>query len=99
MSMKIPVLGSAFGILVAAFIGAVQARDDGRYSLSPLKPWFDSLRSGKGRAVRTRMVSLFRTRIGNPRLCRGRRGALREQTDRQRGLRLSSARLPSTQHG
>jgi hypothetical protein len=48
MSMNIPVLGSAFGILVAAFIGAVQARDDGRYSLSPLKPWFDSLRSGKG---------------------------------------------------
>ena len=48
MSMKIPVLGSAFGILAAAFIGAVQARDDGRYSLSPLKPWFDSLRSGKG---------------------------------------------------
>jgi hypothetical protein len=46
MSMKIPVLGSAFGILAAAFIGAVQARDDGRYSLSPLKPWFDSLRSG-----------------------------------------------------
>ena len=48
MSMKIPVLGSAFGILVAAFIGAAQARDDGRYSLSPLKPWFDSLKSGKG---------------------------------------------------
>jgi hypothetical protein len=48
MSMKIPVLGSAFGILAASFIGAVQARDDGRYSLSPLKPWFDSLRSGKG---------------------------------------------------
>jgi hypothetical protein len=33
---------------VAAFIGTVQARDDGRYSLSPLKPWFDGLRSGKG---------------------------------------------------
>ena len=48
MSMKITVLGFAFGILAAAFIGAVQARDDGRYSLSPLKPWFDSLRSGKG---------------------------------------------------
>jgi hypothetical protein len=48
MSKKIPVLGSALGINVAAFIGAVQARDDGRYSLSPLKPWFDSLRSGKG---------------------------------------------------
>ena len=48
MSKKIPVLGSALGILAAAFIGAVQARDDGRYSLSPLKPWFDGLRSGKG---------------------------------------------------
>jgi hypothetical protein len=24
------------------------ARDDGRYANSPLKPWFDSLRSGKG---------------------------------------------------
>lgn len=24
------------------------ARDDGRYAQSPLKPWFDSLRSGKG---------------------------------------------------
>jgi hypothetical protein len=48
MSMKMPVLGSAFGILAAAIIGAVQTRDDGRYSLSPLKPWFDGLRSGKG---------------------------------------------------
>ena len=48
MGMKIPVIGFPFGILVAAFIGAVQARDDGRYSLSPLKSWFDSLRSGKG---------------------------------------------------
>ena len=46
--MNVPVLGSAFGILAAAFIGAVQARDGGRFSLSPLKPWFDSLRSGKG---------------------------------------------------
>jgi hypothetical protein len=45
MSMKIPVLGFKFGILVATLIGGVQARDDGRYSLSPLKPWFDSLRS------------------------------------------------------
>ena len=30
------------------FVGTVQARDDGRYSQSPLKPWFDSLKSGKG---------------------------------------------------
>jgi hypothetical protein len=28
--------------------GLVSARDDGRYANSPLKPWFDTLRSGKG---------------------------------------------------
>ncbi len=28
--------------------GLVMARDDGRYANSPLKPWFDSLRSGRG---------------------------------------------------
>ena len=65
MSMKIPVLGSAFGVIAAAFIGAVQARDDGRHSLSPLKPSFDSLRSGKGSCCSMRMASLFWTRIGN----------------------------------
>src|ERR1700730_14885869 len=48
MSMKIPVLGSAFGIVGAAFIGAVQPRRGGRYSLCPFKPWFNGLRSGKG---------------------------------------------------
>lgn len=37
----------AVGILLA-FAGAAFARDDGRYAASPLKPWFDSLRSGKG---------------------------------------------------
>jgi hypothetical protein len=37
----------ALGILVA-FAGAAFARDDGRYANSQLKPWFDSLRSGKG---------------------------------------------------
>ena len=47
-SMKIPVLGFTFGILVALVIGTVQARDDGRYSQSPLRQWFDSLKSGKG---------------------------------------------------
>jgi hypothetical protein len=46
--MKIPVLGFTFGILVALVIGTVQARDDGRYSQSPLRQWFDSLKSGKG---------------------------------------------------
>jgi len=34
-------------LLLTACQSAV-ARDDGRYANSPLKPWFDSLRSGKG---------------------------------------------------
>ena len=46
--MKTSALGFTFGILVSVSIGAVQARDDGRYRQCPLKPWFDSLRSGKG---------------------------------------------------
>lgn len=29
-------------------VGLAFARDDGRYANSALKPWFDSLRSGKG---------------------------------------------------
>jgi hypothetical protein len=32
----------------AVFAGSAAARDDGRYANSPLKSWFDSLRSGKG---------------------------------------------------
>ena len=32
MSMKIPILGFTFGIIVATLIGGVQARDGGRYS-------------------------------------------------------------------
>jgi hypothetical protein len=46
--MTIPVLGFIFGIVVAHFMGAVHARDDGTYAQSPLKPWFDSLKSDKG---------------------------------------------------
>ncbi len=34
--------------LLLPFCGTALARDDGRYANSPLKPWFDSLRSGKG---------------------------------------------------
>lgn len=38
-----------FAILVVVLGPAVaNARDDGRYAGSPLKPWFDQLRSGKG---------------------------------------------------
>ena len=32
----------------ALFTGNAVARDDGRFADSPLKPWFDSLRSAKG---------------------------------------------------
>jgi hypothetical protein len=47
--MKVPVLGITFCFLVLTIAGAVvQARDDGRYAHSPLKPWFDGLKSGKG---------------------------------------------------
>ncbi len=40
-------------LIILAFLllpvcGTALARDDGRYATSPLKPWFDSLRSGKG---------------------------------------------------
>ena len=52
---KLPSLAGFIGGLVLwcwAIIAAsvaVQARDlDGRYAASPLKPWFDSLKSGKG---------------------------------------------------
>jgi len=33
---------------IAAFTASSSARDDGRYADSPLKPWFESLRSDKG---------------------------------------------------
>jgi hypothetical protein len=35
-------------MLPGLLFGSAAARDDGRYANSPLKPWFDSLRSGKG---------------------------------------------------
>lgn len=35
-------------VLVAAGAGRTLARDDGRYADSPLKSWFDGLRSGNG---------------------------------------------------
>jgi hypothetical protein len=45
-SFKISLLPAVF--LTAILVGSAIARDDGRYAGSPLKPWFDSLRSGKG---------------------------------------------------
>lgn len=36
-------------LLMASFaVKPAHARDDGRYANSPLKPWFDQLKSGKG---------------------------------------------------
>lgn len=35
-------------ILLLVSVGPALARDDGRYTASPLKPWFDTLRSGRG---------------------------------------------------
>lgn len=43
----------AAGVLIFSFLslhwlGLVEARDDGKFSGSPLKSWFDQLASGKG---------------------------------------------------
>jgi hypothetical protein len=35
-------------VLLLLLTSSALARDDGRYANSPLKPWFDSLRSQKG---------------------------------------------------
>jgi hypothetical protein len=67
MSMKIPVLGSAFGILVAAFTDAVQARDTAAIRYLRLSHGLTASGLARDRAVRMRMVSLVRARIGNPR--------------------------------
>ena len=41
--------GLTLSVIIACLLGSVRARDlDGRYSNSPLKPWFDHLASGKG---------------------------------------------------
>jgi hypothetical protein len=39
---------SLAAILTVLAVAGAPARDDGRYTGSPLKPWFDSLKSGKG---------------------------------------------------
>jgi hypothetical protein len=46
--MKIVSKMSVAAILLAFPVGLALARDDGRYANSPLKPWFDTLKSGKG---------------------------------------------------
>jgi hypothetical protein len=39
---------AAVGVLAAALVGNAMARDDGRYAGSPLKSWFETLKSGRG---------------------------------------------------
>ena len=46
--MKVLTASVALIASAALFAGSATARDDGRYASSPLKPWFDSLRSKKG---------------------------------------------------
>src|SRR3979411_3502272 len=47
MAMRFSAVAVLIGI--AAFLaGKATARDDGRYAGSPLKPWFDTLKSSKG---------------------------------------------------
>src|SRR5215470_5430584 len=49
-SFAIRVICAAMLAAPALYCGtsAVRAKDDGRYAQSPLKPWFDSLKSKKG---------------------------------------------------
>jgi hypothetical protein len=48
--LRTSLLATSFGMLSFAVLlyGSASARDDGRFATSPLKPWFDGLRSGKG---------------------------------------------------
>ena len=46
--MKLSRTALALMVSAAVVAGSALARDDGRYANSPLKRWFDSLKSGKG---------------------------------------------------
>jgi hypothetical protein len=47
--MKRIVFGLTLSLVVACLAGSVTARDlDGRYANSPLKQWFDNLKSSRG---------------------------------------------------
>ena len=41
-------IGIALGMLAGCMLGHARAHDDGRYAGSPLKSWFDHLKSDKG---------------------------------------------------
>ena len=46
--LKAPLTIGFAAVMLALAAQLGHARDDGRYAGSPLKPWFDSLKSGKG---------------------------------------------------
>jgi hypothetical protein len=47
--LRLLVTFTLFMLILAVGVSLAPARDlDGRYAASPLKPWFDSLKSGKG---------------------------------------------------
>ncbi len=48
MGLKFFKTSVAIGLFAVLLLGEAPARDDGRYANSPLKPWFDTLKSGKG---------------------------------------------------
>jgi len=49
MSRLVSLKTSLLAVILAVLLfGSATARDDGRYSGSALKPWLDSLKSGKG---------------------------------------------------
>jgi hypothetical protein len=48
MRLKTPFILVACVLALVSTKSSVHARDDGRYANSPLKAWFDQLRSGKG---------------------------------------------------
>jgi hypothetical protein len=56
-----------YALLVALVSQSGHARDDGRYANSPLKPWFDSLKSGKGHAAPMPTATRLPTPIGKAR--------------------------------
>jgi hypothetical protein len=41
-------IGCALALIIIAALSLVYAHDDGRFAGSPLKSWFDGLKSGKG---------------------------------------------------
>lgn len=46
--LRIVLLAFALGVAVGILMSRALAKDNGRFANSPLKPWFDQLKSGKG---------------------------------------------------